>query len=136
MGCRAVTHCPRLPHSPGTAIELQHTGAQKNRYSGLPAVLQLCANSCTNCHQKQNGKACQRDTSKRQMNSAGRTKPGEQAHSTLSAALVAPVSHMFSKGLSHRVKGRITAAGTHNPCLNCRASKGTAQMLPIPGRHS
>lgn len=39
MGCRAVTYCPRLSCSPGTAIKRQHAGAQRNRYSGLLAVL-------------------------------------------------------------------------------------------------
>jgi len=45
------------------------------------------------------------------MNSAGGPKPGEQARSTLPAALVAPMSHTPSKGLSHGVKGSTL------PCL-------------------
>lgn len=81
-----------------------------------PGCTPWCANSCPNRHRKQDSKACQHSQgiSKRQMNSAGTPKPGEQARSTLPAVLVPPVPRRLSKGLSHGLKGSIL------PCLHCQ----------------
>lgn len=100
--------CDPLPQ---TATQSRHCHRVAARWGSekqvlwAPGCARWCANSCPNRHRKQDGKAHQRSQgiSKRQMNSAGRPKPGEQACSTLPATLVAPVSRTL-KGLSHGVK--------------------------------
>lgn len=91
---------------PQSAIKSQHAGAWRNRYSGLLAVLPgVPAAAPTVPENRTQGLPTLTRHQQKANEPYRKPKPGEQARSTLPAPLVAPVSHMLSKGLSHGVKG-------------------------------
>lgn len=139
MGRGAVTHCPRLPHSPGTAIESQHAGAWRNTCSGLPAVLagvppkpplkigQQGWPTLTWHQQKANEQRWKTKTW-----GAGQLHPA--SHPGCSSIMHVQ-QRAVSRGERQYVATSLLAVGTQDPCPHWRASKGTRQMLPMPRRH-
>lgn len=141
MGRRAVTHCPRLPCSPGTAIESQHVGAQRNRYSGLTAVLAGAPTAAQAVTENRTARLANIARHQQKANEqCWKTKTwGAGSIHPASCAGCSSVTHAqqraVPRGERQHTATFLLAAGTHDPCPNWRASKGTGQLLPIPRRH-